>query len=154
MEVVSLFLVSACLAGINCRYNGNNTKIEEIEKLVKDGKAIAICPELFAGLNIPRDSCEIVITEYGTKKVISKDSKDFTEAYKDGAKKTLDILKIIGINTAILKAKSPSCGYGQVYNGKFSKTLIKGNGITAELLLDNGIRVFTEENFKEILHSE
>lgn len=149
-----MFLVSACLAGINCRYDGNNNRIEEIEKLVKDGKAIAICPELIAGLNIPRDSCEIVITEDGAKKVISKDNEDFTEAYKDGAKKTLDILKIIGINTAILKAKSPSCGYGQVYNGKFGKTLIKGNGITTELLLDNGFRVFTEENFEEILHSE
>ena len=75
-----VFLVSACLAGINCRYDGKNTKIAEIERLVKDGKAIAICPEVIAGLNIPRDSCEIVIADNGAKKVITKDHKDFTEA--------------------------------------------------------------------------
>ncbi|WP_407312398.1 DUF523 domain-containing protein [Desulfosporosinus sp. SB140] len=145
-----MYLVSACLAGINCRYDGKNTKIAEIEELVKDGKAISICPEVIAGLNTPRDSCEIVITDDGTKKVISKDNKDFTLAYRDGAQKTLNIAKIIGINTAILKAKSPSCGCGQVYDGKFSGNLINGNGITAELLLINNIKIYTEENFKEI----
>jgi Uncharacterized conserved protein len=149
-----LLLVSACLAGVNCRYDGKNTKIEEIEKLVKDGKAIAICPEVIAGLNIPRDSCEILVTEDSEKKVISRNNKDFTEAYKRGAQKTLDISKTIGINTAILKARSPSCGCGQVYDGTFKGTLLNGNGFTAELLLDNGIRVYTEEEFKEVFSSE
>lgn len=145
-----LYLVSACLAGINCRYDGQNTRFEEIEKLVKAGKAIAICPELIAGLNIPRDSCEIIITDDGKKKVMSKDNKDFTEAYRNGAQKTLDIARTIGITTAVLKARSPSCGCGQIYDGNFNKTLIRGNGITAELLLANGIRVLTEEDFKEV----
>ena len=145
-----MFLVSACLAGINCRYDGKNAKNLEIEELVKNGKAIAICPEVIAGLNIPRDSCEIIVTNDGEKRVISKDNKDFTEAFRGGAQKALDIAKTIGINTAILKARSPSCGSGQVYNGEFNGILIKGNGITADLLLDNGIKVYTEENFKEI----
>ncbi|WP_088227449.1 DUF523 domain-containing protein [Desulfosporosinus sp. FKB] len=149
-----MLLVSACLAGINCRYDGKNTKIEEIEKLVKDGKAIPICPEVIAGLNIPRDSCEILVTDDGEKKVISRDNEDFTEAYKRGAEQTLTIAKIIGINTAILKARSPSCGFGQVYDGTFSRTLLNGNGFTAKLLLDNGIRVYTEEDFKNVISSE
>jgi uncharacterized protein YbbK (DUF523 family) len=149
-----VFLVSACLAGVNCRYDGKNAKFKEIEKLVKDGKAIAICPEVITGLSIPRDSCEILVTDDGEKKVISRNNIDFTEAYKRGAQKTLNIVKAIGIHTAILKARSPSCGCGQVYDGKFSGTLINGNGITVELLLDNGIRVFTEENYKEIFCSE
>ena len=148
-----MLLVSACLAGINCRYDGKNSEIIEIEKLVKDGKAIAICPEVIGGLNIPRDSCEIVMTN-GEKMVVSKNNADFTEAYKEGAQKGFEIAKIIGVRTAILKSRSPSCGCGYVYDGKFSKTLISGNGIFAELLINNGIQVFTEENFKEVFSFE
>ncbi|MGC7873261.1 DUF523 domain-containing protein [Desulfosporosinus sp. SYSU MS00001] len=142
-----MLLVSACLAGINCRYDGKNTKIEEIVKLVKDGKAIPICPEVIAGLCIPRDSCEILVTDDGEKKVISRSNEDFTEVYKRGAQQTLTIAKTIGINTAILKARSPSCGSGLIYDGTFSGTLLNGYGFTAELLLENGIRVYTEEDF-------
>ncbi|KLU62930.1 hypothetical protein CEB3_c06820 [Peptococcaceae bacterium CEB3] len=93
---------------------------------------------------------KIIATNDGEKKVISKAKKDLTEAFTDGAQKTLDIAKTIGIKTAILKSRSPSCGCGQVYDGKFNGTLIKGNGITAGLLLDNGIKVYTEENSKEV----
>jgi len=145
-----MYLVSACLAGINCRYDGENTDSLEIEELVRQGKAIAICPEVIAGLNIPRDSCEIIVTDDGKKRVVSKEKKDFTEAFRDGAQKTLVIAKTIGIKTAILKSRSPSCGCGQVYDGKFNGILKKGNGITADLLMHNGIEVYTEENFKEI----
>lgn len=145
-----MFLVSACLAGINCRYDGKNARNSEVEEMVINGKAIAICPEIIAGLNTPRNSCEIIVTNDGEKRVITEDNTDFTGAFRDGAQKTLDIAKTIGINAAILKTRSPSCGCGQVYNGAFNGTLIKGNGITADLLLDNGIKVYTEENFKEI----
>lgn len=145
-----MFLVSACLAGINCRYDGKSLAIPEIEKLVKNGKAITICPEVIAGLTIPRDSCEIMETNVGQRKVINKEGKDFTAFFRDGAQKTLDIAKIIGIKTVILKSKSPSCGCGQVYDGEFNGTLKKGNGFTADLLLDNGIKVYNEESFKEI----
>ena len=141
-------MVSACLAGINCRYDGKSTMNSEIKELVRNGKAIAICPEVIAGLNIPRDSCEIIATSKGEKMVISKEKKDLTEAFMDGAQKTLAIAKTIGITTAILKSRSPSCGCGQVYNGEFNGTLKKGNGITVDVLLDNGIKVYNEENFE------
>ncbi len=148
-----MYLVSACLAGINCRYDGKSTINLELEELVRNGKAIALCPEVIAGLNIPRDSCEIIATNDGEKKVISKEKKDLTEAFMDGAQKTLAIAKTIGIKTAILKSRSPSCGCGQVYDGEFNGTLKKGNGVTVEVLMDNGIKVYTEENYMEIFGS-
>lgn len=145
-----MYLVSACLAGINCRYNGGDTKNAEIEELVRCGKAIAICPELIAGLDTPRASCEIIVADDGSKKVVSKEGKDFTEVFRDGAQKTLEIVQVIGITTAILKSRSPSCGYGQVYDGMFSRNLREGNGFTADLLMKNGIEIYTEENIKEM----
>lgn len=142
-----MYIVSACLAGVNCRYDGKNNEIKEISKLVKAGEAVAICPEQLAGLLTPRASAEIVIDENGNKKVITKHGEDVTVQFNEGAKKTLEIAKIVGAKCAILKSKSPSCGCKIIYDGTFSKKLIEGNGITSELLLKNGIKVFTEDNF-------
>ncbi|MPM87591.1 hypothetical protein SDC9_134691 [bioreactor metagenome] len=143
-----MYLVSACLAGINCRYDGKNSIVSEIEELIRNGKAIAICPELLGGLTIPRDSCEIVKASEGNLKVMSKDGKDLTAAFEEGAQKTLKIAQTIGISAAILKSRSPSCGYGKVYDGTFTKTLKDGNGFTASLLAANGITVYTDEEFE------
>lgn len=149
-----MYLVSACLAGINCRYDGKNSIVGGIEELVRNGKAIAICPELLGGLTIPRDSCEIVKVNEGNLKVISKDGKDLTVAFEEGAQKTLKIAQTVGISTAILKSRSPSCGYGKVYDGTFTKTLIDGNGFTASLLAANGITVYTDEELETTFKGE
>lgn len=141
-----MFLVSACLCGINCKYNSGNNVSSYISELVSLGKAIPICPEVLGGLPIPRPCCEIVVDSFGTKKVFNKDGADVTKEFIIGAEKTLQIAKIAGIDTAILKSKSPSCGCISIYDGTFSGTLIKGKGITAELLEANGIRVYDEND--------
>ncbi len=145
-----MYLVSSCLAGVNCRYNGSNSENKFILQLVKEGKAIALCPEQLAKLPTPRPSCEIIIDESGNKKVVSKDGQDFTEEFTEGAEKTLAIAKIIGIKKAILQSKSPSCGCGFIYDGNFSGKLIKGNGLTTEILINNGIKVYTENDLNRL----
>lgn len=143
-----MYLVSSCLAGINCRYNGSNSVDEDIKKLVEEGKAIPVCPEVFSGLKIPRQCCEIVICN-GEKKVLTEDGKDLTKEFLEGAKKTLDIAKILNVEKAILQSRSPSCGYGTIYDGTFTGNLIEGYGFTAKLLEKEGIKIYTENNFKE-----
>lgn len=141
-----MYLVSSCLAGINCRYDGKNSENSAIVELVKRGEAIAVCPEKLGGLCTPRASCEICTDEKGNKVVINKAGEDLTSEYKKGAEKTLAIAKVLGIKKAILKSKSPSCGCKHIYDGTFSRKLIEGNGITAELLIKNGIEVCNESD--------
>jgi uncharacterized protein YbbK (DUF523 family) len=139
-----MYLISACLAGINCRYDGKNSENELIMKLVKEEKAILVCPEELGGLPTPRPSCEIVADRDGIKKVKTKSSEDKTKEFLKGAEEALKLAKEHNIKTAILKAKSPSCGVNKIYDGSFSGKLIEGNGLTADLLIKNGIEVITE----------
>lgn len=141
-----MYLISACLVGVNCRYNKKNTVIRDLVDLIEEGKAIAVCPEVLGGLIIPREPCEIILTKDG-KKVVSQSGVDYTEAYLKGAVKTLELCRILEIDKAILQSRSPSCGYGEIYDGTFSRKLVEGNGLTAELLSENGIRVFNDENW-------
>lgn len=145
-----MLLISACLAGVNCKYNGGNNYNEEILKLVKDGKAILVCPEQLGGLQTPRMPSEI---RYIDKKrhVISSDGHDVTKEYERGSKETLQLAKNLNVKQAILKSKSPSCGCGKIYDGTFSNKLIDGNGITTDLLLKNGIMVMTENEYIQSL---
>ena len=142
-----MILISSCLVGVNCRYNGSNSLNKDLEKLVLDGKAIALCPELLGNLPTPRESCEIIISKEGEQRILSSSGEDFTKAFRDGAEKTLQMCKIAGVKQAILQSRSPSCGYGKIYDGTFSGKLIPGNGFTAELLSKNGIEILTEENY-------
>jgi len=144
-----MYLVSACLAGINCRYDGKNSYNAKIDALVKSGMAIAVCPEVLAGLGIPRERTEIDNTIIG-KCVFSVSGKELTEEFNNGAEKSLALAKSKGIKKAIMKSKSPSCGFGKIYDGTFSGTLIEGNGITAELLNKNGITVYTEHDIDDL----
>lgn len=144
-----MYLVSACLAGIDCRYNGKNNENEKVVQIVKSGRAILVCPEQLGGLNTPRLPSEIVIVN-GEIKVISTDGEDVTSEFLKGAEQTLKIAKMMNIKKAILKSRSPSCGYGKIYDGSFSKNLIDGNGITTELLERNGIKIFDENSLEEI----
>lgn len=145
-----MYLVSACLAGVNCRYNGTNSVDPFIEKLVKEGKALPVCPEQLAGLPTPRACCEIVIDHIGTRKILTKDGQDFTKEFLEGAEKTLAIAKIINAKKAVLQSRSPSCGYSLIYDGTFSGNLKEGIGFTAELLVQNGIKVYTEADIHNI----
>lgn len=144
-----MYLVSSCLAGVNCRYDGKNHENKLIVDLVKKGEAIPVCPEQLGGLPTPRTSCEIVIDEKNSRKVISKDKRDCTNEFMLGAEKTLKVAKAVCAKKAILKSKSPSCGCGLIYDGTFSGKLVEGNGLTAELLIQNGIEVCTENDLEK-----
>lgn len=148
-----MILVSACLCGINCRYSGDSNDCEEVKELLKDGKAIPVCPEQLGGLETPRLACEIVggtgkEVLCGKAKVIDKDGNDRTLGFVKGAYEVLNIAKMIGSHKAILKAKSPSCGCGKIYDGTFNSNKIAGNGVAAQLLLENGIEVITETEYR------
>lgn len=136
------YIVSACLCGEKTRYDGKTTVSEKVKNLVDEGKAIMICPEVDGGLKVPRLPCEIK-----DAKVINTKSEDMTEYFIAGAVKTLETAQNYGIKKAILKEKSPSCGSTYIYDGTFSKTLIKGEGITARLLRSNDIEVISSEDF-------
>ncbi|MCX6823828.1 MAG: DUF523 domain-containing protein [candidate division SR1 bacterium] len=133
-------IVSACLAGINCKRDGKSKPCQKIIELVKQGKAIPICPEQLGGLTTPRTPAE-----QKNNKVITKDGKDVTAQFEKGAKEALQIAKLFNCKEAILKSKSPSCGSGKIYDGTFSGKLIDGDGVTVKLLKKNNIKVVTED---------
>ena len=134
-------IISACLAGINCRYDGGSKPNQKVIELVKQGKAILVCPEQLAGLTTPRTPAE-----EKDGKIITKDGKDLTKEFQKGAQEALKIARLSNCKEAILKAKSPSCGCGKVYDGSFSGNLIDGDGVFTRLLKENNIKVITEED--------
>jgi len=136
-----MLLVSACLAGIPCRWNGEAKSSPEIVDLVKKGKAIPVCPEQLGGLSTPREPAEL-----RDGRVYSKSGADVTAQFSAGAEISLAMARRFGCDGAILKARSPSCGCGQVYDGTFSGRLIAGNGVTAQRLIDAGLAVRTEKD--------
>ncbi len=135
-------VVSACLAGFACRYDGQSKADDRIVQLVREGRAIAVCPEQLGGLPTPRPPAEI---RPDNGRVVLQSGEDVSAAFEKGANETLRICKLYGVTKAILKARSPSCGCGCVYDGTFSGTLTKGDGKTAALLAASGIRVETAE---------
>ena len=137
-----MVLVSACLAGFNCRYNGGSHEEARIVQLVKEGKALPVCPEQLGGLTTPRDPVEIA----KDGRVLTAKGEDVTKQFILGAEETLRLCQLYGCKVAILKSLSPSCGSGQIYDGTFKKVIIEGDGLTAKLLKENGIRVFTESD--------
>lgn len=137
-----MIIVSACLAGYRCRYDGACKTDPEIVDLIKRGEAIPACPEMLGGLPCPRVPSER--TPDGMH-VVTKDGGDVTEAFRRGAEETLRLAKLYGCDRAILKSRSPSCGKGMIYNGAFSGTLRAGNGVTTDLLSENGITVETKD---------
>ena len=148
-------LVSTCLVGVNTQWNEGCNKIDDVVELVKSGKAVFLCPEQLGGLSTPREWSEIEkgktakdVLE-GKGKVLTRTGKDVTKQYVCGAQRLLAFCQEIGIETAILKAGSPSCGSRQTLDGTFSYTTRSGKGIAAELLDQNGVKVYNEENFPE-----
>ncbi len=133
-------LVSACLLGCACRYDGASKPNAAVIELAAKHDLIPFCPEVYGGLPTPRLPSEIV-----GDRVINSEGSDVTKEYEKGASEALRIAELYGCKDAILKAKSPSCGKGIIYDGTFLKKLCKGDGITAAKLIESGIRVFTED---------
>ena len=138
-------LISGCLLGLKCRYDGKEKKLPEIEKLIEVYNLIPVCPEQLGGLPTPRIPAERV-----NNKVVNQAGVDVTKEYQLGAEEALKVAKLYNCKKAILKEKSPSCGCGKIYDGTFSKNLIVGNGITADLLLKNGIEIFGESEIDKL----
>jgi len=134
-------LCSACLLGINCRYDGKSEPNKKVIELSKKEVLIPVCPEQLGGLPTPREPAE----QKG-KKVLTKSEKGVTENFERGAEQVLKVVKLFGIKEAIMKQRSPSCGCGQVYDGTFSGKIIMGDGVTTVLLKRNGVKVISEED--------
>ncbi len=135
-----MILVSACLAGYKCNYKGGNAPAKHVIELIKEGKAIPICPEQLAGFGIPRLDAEIK-----GDKVYEIGGRDITEMFDKGAQEVLRIAKQYDCRAAILKARSPSCGCGTILDGTFEGKYINGDGWTTRLLKKNGIKVYSDE---------
>ena len=134
-----MIVVSACLAGVECRYNGQAFAVPRIVEMVKNGMAIPLCPEILGNLPIPRRS-----VEQRNGGIFSADGEELTNEYVAGAKIALQIAQLVGCKKAILKSKSPTCGCGRIYDGTFSGCLIPGDGIFCTLLKKENIIVCTE----------
>ena len=131
-------LVSACLLGVNCKYNGGNNYHEEIDEFLSGYDVIPVCPEIFGGLPTPRPAAEAL-----GDRVVTDEGKDVTENFLRGAEETLKLAKKYNVKKALLKLRSPSCGNGKIYDGTFTNTLIDGDGITTKILKENGIEIIT-----------
>ena len=131
-------VVSACLAGINCKYDGGNNVDPKILKLLEEEKIILVCPEELGGMTTPRIASEIV-----NDKVLSKTGLDVTKEFNKGATEALKIAISVDADTAILQQRSPSCGSKLIYDGSFKGKLVKGKGVTTKLFEEKGIKVLT-----------
>ena len=149
-------LVSACLLGSKVRYDGSDKASDNdtLTELLARGQVIAVCPEVAGGLGVPRLPAEIqngdgVAVLANQARVLNSAGEDVTAAFVSGAQQALALVQEHGIKVAILKARSPSCGNEQIYDGTFSKTLLAGQGVAAALLEQHGIKVFNETQIDE-----
>jgi uncharacterized protein YbbK (DUF523 family) len=134
-------LVSACLAGRACAYDGSHRAHAVILQLVSEGRAVLVCPEEEGGLGTPRPAAEIV-----GSRVITDDGRDVTDEYLEGTRIAVDRASSEGCSAAILKARSPACGCGAVYDGTFTGRLAEGDGVAAAALRRAGLELWTEED--------
>ena len=143
-------LISACLLGVDCRYDGKSNRLgdELLEELKAKFILIPVCAEVYGGLTTPRIPSERV-----GEAVLSREGADVTEQFRRGAEAVLYIARTLGAELAILKENSPSCGSGTVYDGSFTGKLTEGYGVTAELLIKNGVPVIGESRISELLKS-
>lgn len=140
-------LVSACLLGVCCRYDGKSKPNEKVLSLRENHTLIPVCPEQLGGLSTPRCPAE----RRGAA-VVRQDGIDVTKEYRFGAGETVRLCKLLRCDCAILKSRSPSCGKGSIYDGAFCGKLAAGDGVTTQALLENDIPVFSdEENWEDFL---
>ncbi|MBR5152120.1 MAG: DUF523 domain-containing protein [Clostridia bacterium] len=138
-------LISACLLGTGCRYDGKRKPLskEVLEQLQDAYWLIPVCPEQLGGLSTPRKPAE-----YNGERFVCQDGTDVTEQYRKGAEESVALALLFGVKRALLKEKSPSCGYGEIYDGSFEKRLVAGNGATADALSRQGIAIFGESRIE------
>ena len=141
-------LISACLLGVDCKYNGSNNKLDdEIINLLKEKyNLIPVCPEIMGGMPTPRNPIEIK-----DGKVFDNDGVEFTKEFEKGSEEVVKLAKLYDTTIAILKENSPSCGSNYIYDGTFNHQKIKGMGIAAHKLSKENIKLFSEENVKILL---
>ena len=137
-----------CLLGEPCRYDGKSVPLDGtiIEKLKEKYTLVTVCPEQEGGLPTPR-----IPAERQGKNVVRRDGVDVTAEYRKGAEVALSLCRRFGISIALMKATSPSCGAGRIYDGTFSGTLTAGDGVTISILSGNGIKIFTENDINSLL---
>ena len=141
-------LVSACLLGVACRYDGRSKPHPLAQELCRRHEVLPVCGELFGGLPTPR-----LPSERREGGVVASDGGDVTDAFRRGAEEVVRLARLTGAQAAILKERSPSCGSGQIYDGTFTKTLTQGDGLTAQMLKKHGITVYGESQIEELIGS-
>lgn len=141
-------LISACLLGVDCKYNGSNNKLDDeiIHSLKEKYNLIPVCPEIMGGMPTPRNPVEI-----SDGKVFDYDGEEFTKEFEKGSEEVVKLAKLYDATIATLKENSPSCGSNYIYDGTFNHQKIKGMGIAAHKLSKENIKLFSEENVKILL---
>ena len=134
-------MLSACLMGENCKYNGGNNLSEKVLEYIKGHEVISVCPEVMGGLPTPRIPAEIV-----DGIVTAKDGRNVDKEFRTGAEKALQIAKENQVDLVILQSRSPSCGSKQIYDGTFSGKRIDGQGVFARMLMENGFQIIDVED--------
>lgn len=155
MGEVAMLGISACLGGVACRYDGGSNEIVALRNLVETGQAIMFCPEVLGGLPTPRTPAEIQGGDgfdvwRNQARVLDKKGNDVTEVFKQGAITAFEKMRELQITELILKERSPSCGSGMIYDGSFSGNRIKGVGVATAYFIQQGIPVYSEENWQEM----
>ncbi|MBE7724169.1 MAG: DUF523 domain-containing protein [Enterocloster citroniae] len=139
-------LVSACLLGVECRYDGKGVLDPAVKALLDRHFLIPVCPEIMGGLATPRTPAE-----RANGRVMTRDGQDVASSYQKGAQQALKLALLYGCRAAILKERSPSCGNGQIYDGTFTGKLTEGEGVCAGLLKSHGIKVYGESQIERLL---
>ncbi len=137
-----MIIVSACLLGAKCRYDGSGNMCEDLSEKLQDEQILLVCPEVIGGLTTPRNPCEIV-----NGRIVDQEGVDRTFAFNKGSEAVCYFAKVFDVKKAVLKSKSPSCGCGYIYDGSFQKQLREGNGVCAQALMDMGVVVYDEKTF-------
>ena len=145
---MTYILTSACLLGVCCKYSGGSNACPAVQELTKrkDVCLVPVCPEQMGGLPTPRVPAERI-----GDLVINRDGVDVTAQYRKGAEEAIRLANLYGCTAAVLKERSPSCGYGTIYDGTFSKTLVDGSGVAAEQISKMGLPVFGEHRINELI---
>ena len=141
-----VLLASACLLGVRCRYDGGGTRLDALARLMPVCHIVPVCPEQLGGLPTPRTPSERV-----GARVLAKDGADVTDAFRRGADAACHLARLYGARLALMKARSPSCGAGTIYDGSFSGRVAPGDGVTGEALKAMGVDVYTEDDLDALL---
>ena len=138
-------LVSACLLGVRCNHEGGDNRSDEVVELGATHRLVPVCPETAGGLATPRSRAE----RAADGRVQTEDGDDVTASFERGAAHAVRLAQAVGATRAVLKARSPSCGCGRVYDGSFTRVLVDGDGVTAERLKAAGVEVATEDSLRQ-----